>query len=71
MPVGVLAGALCFCSGIFFGLLAAKDFSEGNAAWRKHLLWRLKAYCLGDGYSVLPFFGFSKILFHQTRLAAN
>lgn len=47
MPVGVVAGALCFCCGIFFGILAAKKFSEGEAAWRKLLAVALGCFLPG------------------------
>ena len=38
MPVGIVLGALCFGGGIFLGVLAAKDFADGNTKWRKLLL---------------------------------
>lgn len=38
MPVGVILGALCFGGGIFSGVLAAREFSEGDMNWRKRLL---------------------------------
>ena len=38
MPVGVIMGALCFGVGIFWGVLAAKDFAEGDVKWRKFML---------------------------------
>ena len=47
MPVGVIMGALCFCAGIFLGVLAAKTFAEGEAAWRKLLLAALGCFLPG------------------------
>ena len=38
LPVGLPLGALCFCCGIFSGVHAAREFSEGNNAWRKPVL---------------------------------
>jgi hypothetical protein len=47
MPVGIITGALCFSGGIFFGVLAAKNFADGNAVWRKRLLAALCGLFLG------------------------
>ena len=41
MPLGIVIGVLCLCSGIFSGVLAGQDFSEGNAKWRKRSLLAL------------------------------
>ena len=41
VPVGIVIGALCFGGGVLGGILAAKEFSEGRAAWRKHMLLAL------------------------------
>ena len=38
MPAGIILAAICLCCGIFFGMLAAKKFSEENRVWRKFLL---------------------------------
>lgn len=53
MPVGIVIGVLCFASGIFLGVLAAKDFAEDNAAWRKHLFAALG--CLLPGGWIISF----------------
>lgn len=37
MPIGFLIGSWCFRCGIWGGILAAKDFSEGHATWCKRL----------------------------------
>lgn len=37
MPVGVILGIFCFSYGIFLGAMAARNFAEGNVAWRKCL----------------------------------
>ena len=30
MPAGIILAAVCLCCGIFFGMLAARKFSEGS-----------------------------------------
>lgn len=45
MPVGIIIGALCLCVGIVFGILAARDFSEGNVRWHKHI-WTALGFLL-------------------------
>ena len=49
MPVGVIIGALCFACSIFFGALAAIDFSEGNTNWHKRLLLTVGCLLPGGG----------------------
>lgn len=51
MPVGIVVGVLCFCCGIFSGVLAARDFAEGNARWRKHMLTAL-VFLLPGGWAL-------------------
>jgi hypothetical protein len=41
MPSGVLMGGLCLAGGIFCGVCAAKEFSEGVKGWRKWMLMAL------------------------------
>lgn len=47
MPVGIVIGAQSFLCGIFFVILAAKDFSEGNTRWHKRIL--MSVGCLLSG----------------------
>jgi len=47
MPVGIILGALCFCCGIFYGVLAAQDFAACKTSWRKRGLAALG--CLAPG----------------------
>ena len=35
MPVGILLGALCVAGGLFAGIMAAKEFANGHAGWKK------------------------------------
>lgn len=53
MSVGIILGALCFCCGIFWGALAARNFAEGNAIWRKFLLAALG--CMAPGGWIFSF----------------
>lgn len=47
MPVGAIVGALGLSGGIFLGVMAAREFAEGHAQWRKRLLVALG--CLVSG----------------------
>ena len=40
MPVGVVMGGLCVAGGLFWGAMAAKEFANGQAEWKK---WGLYA----------------------------
>lgn len=56
MPVGVVVGMLCFYFGIFYGVLAARNFAEGNVAWRKFLFAALCCMLPGGGIFSLTVF---------------
>lgn len=47
MPAGVIIGGLCFSSGIFSGLVAAKDFAAGYAGWKKWAAWSASMVIVG------------------------
>jgi hypothetical protein len=41
MPSGLLMGGLFLAGGVFLGVHAAKEFSEGRTGWRKRMLTAL------------------------------
>lgn len=49
MPVGIIVGTLCIGGGIFSGVLAARDFAEDHARWRRRMLTAL-AFLLPGGW---------------------
>jgi ABC-type multidrug transport system fused ATPase/permease subunit len=49
VPSCMVMGGLCVVGGIFCGAMAAKEFSEGRADWRKHLLTALAFLLPGAG----------------------
>lgn len=51
MPAGIILAAICLCCGIFFGMLAAKKFSEENRDWRKFLLAAIG--CIAPGGCII------------------
>ena len=53
MPLGIILGPLWFCSGTFYGVLAAKAFSEADIRWRNYFLKALA--CLLPGAALLSF----------------
>jgi hypothetical protein len=38
MPSGFLMGGLCLATEFFCGVVAAKDFAEGETGWRRTIL---------------------------------
>jgi hypothetical protein len=38
MPSGIVMGGLCLAGGVFLGIHAAKDFSEGRSGWQKRMI---------------------------------
>ena len=51
MPAGIILAAICLGCGIFFGMLAAKKFSEENRGWRKFLLAAIA--CIAPGGCII------------------
>ena len=51
MPAGIILAAICLCCGIFFGMFAAKKFSEENRDWRKFLLAAIA--CIAPGGCII------------------